>query len=194
MGTIQNMIGSEVLHTERTTPESLELQALFRQMADAGCTHVVMEVSSHALSLHRVGCVTFDVGLFTNLTQDHLDFHHTMEEYGRAKALLFRQSRVGLVNTDDPWAPASDGGRRLPHHTYAARRDADLQALDIDLEPTAWPSRPAGRAAKHPAAWASRSLLGLQRSGRPGHRSGPGHPAAAGGGVSGHGSGRQGPR
>ena len=135
VGTIQNMIGSEVLHTERTTPESLELQALFRQMADAGCTHVVMEVSSHALSLHRVGGVTFDVGLFTNLTQDHLDFHHTMEEYGRAKALLFQQSRVGLVNTDDPWAPLLMEGAACPIHTYAARRDADLRALDIDLEP-----------------------------------------------------------
>ena len=81
IGTIQNMIGSEVIPTERTTPESFELQRLFRQMADAGCTHVVMEVSSHALALDRVYGIPFAVGVFTNLTQDHLDFHKTMENY-----------------------------------------------------------------------------------------------------------------
>ena len=81
VGTIQNMIGDQVLHTERTTPESFELQKLFRQMSDAGCTHVVMEVSSHALALDRVYGIRFAVGIFTNLSQDHLDFHHTMEEY-----------------------------------------------------------------------------------------------------------------
>lgn len=134
VGTIQNMIGEEVLPTERTTPESLELQALFRQMADAGCTHVIMEVSSHALYLHRVAGIQFDVGLFTNLTQDHLDFHHTMEEYGRAKALLFRQSRVGLVNADDPWAGLLMEGATCPIHTYAVRGEAELEARDVDLE------------------------------------------------------------
>ena len=75
IGTNQNMVGDEVLHTERTTPESFELQALFRRMADAGCTHVVMEVSSHALCLQRVAGIRFAAGLFTNLSQDHLDFH-----------------------------------------------------------------------------------------------------------------------
>ncbi|MBS6366321.1 MAG: UDP-N-acetylmuramoyl-L-alanyl-D-glutamate--2,6-diaminopimelate ligase, partial [Clostridiales bacterium] len=75
IGTIQNMIGGVRLHTERTTPESYELQQLFRQMRDAGCTHVIMEVSSHALALDRVLGLRFDVGIFTNLTQDHLDFH-----------------------------------------------------------------------------------------------------------------------
>ena len=134
VGTIQNMIGEEVLPTERTTPESLELQALFRQMADAGCTHVIMEVSSHALYLHRVAGIQFDMGLFTNLTQDHLDFHHTMEEYGRAKALLFRQSRVGLVNADDPWAGLLMEGAACPIHTYAVRGEAELEARDVDLE------------------------------------------------------------
>ena len=70
IGTNQNMIGDEILHTERTTPESFELQALFRAMADAGCSHVVMEVSSHALCLQRVAGIQFTVGLFTNLSQD----------------------------------------------------------------------------------------------------------------------------
>ena len=84
IGTIQNMIGDEVLETERTTPESFELQALFAEMAAKGCTHVVMEVSSHALYLHRVDCIRFAVGAFTNLTEDHLDFHKTMEAYREA--------------------------------------------------------------------------------------------------------------
>ena len=93
-----------------------------------------MEVSSHALYLHRVAGIQFDVGLFTNLTQDHLDFHHTMEEYGRAKALLFRQSRVGLVNADDPWAGLLMEGATCPIHTYAVRGEAELEARDVDLE------------------------------------------------------------
>ena len=85
IGTNQNMIGEEILPAHRTTPESYELQALLRQMADAGCTHVVMEVSSHALVLHRVRGIRFAAGIFTNLTQDHLDFHGTMEAYRAAK-------------------------------------------------------------------------------------------------------------
>ena len=104
IGTNQNMVGDEVLHTERTTPESFELQALFRRMADAGCTHVVMEVSSHALCLQRVAGIRFAAGLFTNLSQDHLDFHGSMEDYCGAKALLFRQCEKGVYNADDPWA------------------------------------------------------------------------------------------
>ena len=135
VGTIQNMIGDEVLYTERTTPESLELQALFRHMADAGCTHVVMEVSSHALCLHRVDGVTFDVGVFTNLTQDHLDFHKTMEEYCRAKAMLFARSKVGAVNVDDPWAKEILAHATCPVITYSAKGQAALEATDIRLEP-----------------------------------------------------------
>ena len=135
VGTIQNMIGDEVLHTERTTPESLELQALFRHMANAGCTHVVMEVSSHALCLHRVDGVTFDVGVFTNLTQDHLDFHKTMEEYCRAKAMLFARSKVGAVNVDDPWAKEILAHATCPVITYSAKGQAALEATDIRLEP-----------------------------------------------------------
>ena len=103
IGTNQNMIGSEVLHTERTTPESFELQGLLRQMADAGCTHLVMEVSSHALYLDRVRGIRYAVGIFTNLTQDHLDFHGTMEAYCDAKAILFSHCDVGVCNADDPW-------------------------------------------------------------------------------------------
>lgn len=101
IGTNQNMIGQEVLPTERTTPESFELQRLFARMREAGCTHVVMEVSSHALALDRVYGVHYAVGIFTNLTQDHLDFHKTMEEYRKAKAILFRRCDIGVFNGDD---------------------------------------------------------------------------------------------
>ena len=101
IGTIQNMIGDEILETERTTPESFELQALFAEMVEKGCTHAVMEVSSHALYLHRVDCIPFAVGAFTNLTEDHLDFHKTMEAYRQAKAILFRRCKVGVFNVDD---------------------------------------------------------------------------------------------
>ena len=86
-----NLIGDQVIPTERTTPESLELQELFARMRDAGCTHVVMEVSSHAVVLERIGGIHFDVAAFTNLTEDHLDFHKTMDAYCDAKAELFRR-------------------------------------------------------------------------------------------------------
>ena len=105
IGTIQNMIGDEVLHTERTTPESFELQKLFADMRDAGCTHVIMEVSSHALVLHRADQIRFKAAVFTNLTEDHLDFHKTMDAYCDAKAMLFRRCETGAVNVDDAYAP-----------------------------------------------------------------------------------------
>ena len=105
IGTIQNMIGDQVLETERTTPESFELQKLFYEMKQAGCTHVIMEVSSHSLVLDRVAGIRFQVGVFTNLTQDHLDFHKTMEEYRKAKAILFRRCAIGVFNGDDEATP-----------------------------------------------------------------------------------------
>ena len=104
IGTIQNMIGDEILHTERTTPESFELQKLFADMRDAGCTHVIMEVSSHALVLHRADQIRFGAAVFTNLTEDHLDFHQTMDAYCDAKAMLFRRCETGAVNVDDAYA------------------------------------------------------------------------------------------
>ena len=132
IGTNQNMIGDEALHTERTTPESFELHGLFRAMADAGCTHVVMEVSSHALCLQRVAGIRFDVGLFTNLSQDHLDFHKTMEDYCDAKALLFRQSERGVYNADDPWAGRVTKDAPCPLLSFGERK-GDLSARNIRL-------------------------------------------------------------
>ena len=134
IGTNGNWIGDEFLHTERTTPESYELHKLFRQMADAGCTHVVMEVSSHSLVLERVAGITFDVGLFTNLSQDHLDFHKDMEDYAAAKRRLFSQSRVGWLNADDPWTPFMLEQAGCPCRTFSAEKnDADLVAKDLRL-------------------------------------------------------------
>lgn len=134
VGTIQNMIGDEVLPTEHTTPESFELQGLFQRMRDAGCTHVVMEVSSHALALHRTDCVRFQVGAFTNLTEDHLDFHKTMEEYRKAKSILFRQCEIGVFNLDDPAAPAMISEADCRVLTTAIREEAaDLRAENVRL-------------------------------------------------------------
>jgi UDP-N-acetylmuramoyl-L-alanyl-D-glutamate--2,6-diaminopimelate ligase len=133
IGTNQNMIGSEILPTERTTPESFELQKLFARMRDAGCTHVVMEVSSHALTLDRVWGVPYAVGIFTNLTQDHLDFHKTMEDYCDAKALLFRNCGTGVVNADDVWTSRLLKDAACTPFFYAERAEADLRAEEISL-------------------------------------------------------------
>ncbi len=110
IGTNQNIIGDKVLLTKSTTPttpNSLELQQLFAEMVHYGAQYVVMEVSSHALELDRVYGCSFDVGVFTNLTRDHLDFHKTMENYLNAKAKLFAISEKGVVNFDD------DGGKTI---------------------------------------------------------------------------------
>ena len=133
IGTNQNMIGAQVIPTERTTPESFEVQRLFRQMADGGCTHVVMEVSSHALCLDRVYGVPFAVGIFTNLTQDHLDFHKTMEAYCDAKAILFRNCAVGVCNRDDPWMERLTARATCRLFTYGEHPEADLRAENIEL-------------------------------------------------------------
>ena len=136
VGTNRNMIGRAELPASRTTPESYELQSLLRQMADGGCTHVVMEVSSHALVQHRTAGLTFEVGVFTNLTQDHLDYHHTMEEYRRAKGLLFEQCRRGVLNLDDEAGRWYRERVKCPVFTYSENRScADLTARNIRLFP-----------------------------------------------------------
>ena len=132
IGTIRNMIGEEALETERTTPESFELQGLLAQMRDAGCTHVVMEVSSHALELHRVDGIRYQVGAFTNLTEDHLDFHGTMENYRRAKAKLFTMCEHGVFNLDDPTAEKMIADASCTVYTVGTG-NADLTAREIEL-------------------------------------------------------------
>lgn len=111
IGTIETRIGEERVRSVRTTPETTDLHALLATMGERGVDDCVMEVSSHALTLHRVDEVVYDVALFANLSQDHLDFHGTMEDYFLAKASLFtpERSRRGVVCVDDEW------GRRLAH-------------------------------------------------------------------------------
>ena len=134
IGTNGNMIGDELLHTEHTTPESYELHKLFREMLDRGCTHVVMEVSSHSLTLERVAGICFDVAIFTNLSQDHLDLHGTMDAYAEAKKKIFSQCRVGCINADDARADFMAEGVSCPILRYsAADNNADLTAKDIRL-------------------------------------------------------------
>ena len=104
IGTIANMIGNEEVEASRTTPESIDLQKLFREMADKECDVVVMEVSSHALALDRVLGCSFDIGVFTNLSEDHMDFHKTFDNYLEAKSKLFSMCKEGFINADDIYA------------------------------------------------------------------------------------------
>ena len=133
IGTMENLIGTESIPTERTTPESFELQGLFARMYEAGCSHVVMEVSSHALALERVGGIRFQVAAFTNLTEDHLDFHKTMEAYCDAKAELFRRCDRAVVNLDDSYGPRMLSGCCCPVVTTSVREQADIQARNVEL-------------------------------------------------------------
>jgi UDP-N-acetylmuramoyl-L-alanyl-D-glutamate--2,6-diaminopimelate ligase len=103
VGTVATMIGAEQIESGFTTPEAPELQALLAVMRERGVTDVAMEVSSHALAMGRVGGVGFAVGAFTNLSEDHLDFHADMEDYFRAKATLFDVARRAVVVVDDAW-------------------------------------------------------------------------------------------
>ena len=136
IGTNGNRIGSRELPTERTTPESYELQKLLRDMADAGCTHVVMEVSSHALELSRVAGIRYRIGVFTNLTQDHLDFHGTMEAYAEAKAKLFRQSDEAVINHDTYYGRFFAERATGTVFEYGVDSDrVDLVAREVELLP-----------------------------------------------------------
>jgi UDP-N-acetylmuramoyl-L-alanyl-D-glutamate--2,6-diaminopimelate ligase len=133
IGTIANMIGSRMIPAERTTPESPDLQKLMRDMVNEKVNAAVMEVSSHSLALHRVIGCTYDIGIFTNLTQDHLDFHGTFENYLAAKKKLFEQSRLAIINVDD------ESGREIlkdlecQYFTYGIYKPADIYARDIEI-------------------------------------------------------------
>ena len=136
IGTNRNMIGAESFPAQRTTPESFDLQRLLRQMKDAGCTHVVMEVSSHALMLHRVDGLRFAAGIFTNLTADHLDFHGSMESYRDAKGRLFQQTDLAVLNLDDEAGRHFANTVTCPVMTYSENKnEADLTAKNIRLFP-----------------------------------------------------------
>ena len=137
LGTVRNMIGNEILPSGFTTPEPLQLFELFEQMRKAEVEYVVMEISSHALCQNRVAGLTFDVGVFTNLTQDHLDFHKTMAAYKEAKYKLFEQSKACVFNVDDQTGKefADRTCEGVLNVTYSASsNDADFVARDIALQ------------------------------------------------------------
>ncbi len=136
IGTIRNLIGDRELAAGHTTPDSYELQQMFAQMADAGCDYVVMEISSHALDQCRVEGCRFDAGIFTNLTQDHLDYHGTMQNYAAAKKRLFLQCDHALFNRDDAWYSVMSEGVSCPTVTFSEKDDtADYVARNIRQRP-----------------------------------------------------------
>ena len=133
IGTIRNMIGDIIIDTERTTPESVDLQRILRQMKDEKVDVVIMEVSSHSLDQKRVHGITYDVGCFTNLTQDHLDYHKTFENYFAAKKLMFAQCEKAVINLDDSYAADMVAGVDIPVLTVGVREQADVTASEIDI-------------------------------------------------------------
>ena len=136
IGTNGVYFGDVCRESARTTPESLELYGLLREMADSGCAWAAMEVSSHSLALQRVLGLRFAAAAFTNLTQDHLDFHGDMEHYYRTKALLFDRCDTAVINLDDSWGQRLAEEKTCPRITLSARRDeADLVAKNIRLQP-----------------------------------------------------------
>ncbi len=131
-GTIENIAAGRHIAASQTTPGPEELYPLLKEMADGGDRMCAMEVSSHALAGDRVWGIEFEVGVFTNLTRDHLDFHKTMEAYARAKARLMEQSRISVINADDPWAAYFKGYARSAV-TYGIDAPADFAARNIEI-------------------------------------------------------------
>jgi UDP-N-acetylmuramoyl-L-alanyl-D-glutamate--2,6-diaminopimelate ligase len=143
IGTVGYQIGQETLPASHTTPGALDLQTLLAKMVESGLTTAVMEVSSHALALDRTSGCEYDVAIFTNLTQDHLDFHHTMEEYFQSKMRLFtglgggqKAGKLAVVNIDDPRGAAIRAACPVPVWSYGLKNQADLKAERVRLSLT----------------------------------------------------------
>ncbi|MEG0320480.1 MAG: UDP-N-acetylmuramyl-tripeptide synthetase, partial [Niameybacter sp.] len=133
IGTIENRIGRTILKSQHTTPESADLQKLLETMVEEGVSHCLMEVSSHALALHRVDENDFKIGIFTNLTQDHLDFHKTMDAYAEAKAILFSRCQVGVLNEDSSYVHKMKEKATCEIITYGIDNPADYHASQIHV-------------------------------------------------------------
>lgn len=137
IGTIEYRVGAEVIPATHTTPESLELNRLLADMVTRGCSSVVMEVSSHALAMNRIDGGDFRAGVFTNLTQDHLDYHGSMEEYFRAKRILFDtlgSGAVAVTNVDDPYGLRMVEGTRASKLTYGIEAEGDITARGLHVD------------------------------------------------------------
>lgn len=137
VGTLGSRIGDRTLYTERTTPESYDLQALFADMADEHVNSAVMEVSSQGLALHRVSCCDYETGVFTNLTKDHIGpkEHASMEDYLNAKIKLFKMCKKGLVNIDSEYAAIVIKEAGCDVLTYGIENNADIMAMEIVKHP-----------------------------------------------------------
>ena len=141
LGTVAYEVGEHVLPASRTTPEASDIHSMFQRMHEHGCDSAVMEVSSHALALDRVHGIDFSIGIFTNLTQDHLDFHRNMEAYFDAKARLFRNmellpGRSAVINLDDAWGVrlASEEGIAKDVVTYGFNEKAQVRASHASVD------------------------------------------------------------
>lgn len=143
IGTIEYIIGNTRYKATRTTPDVCSMHKLLREMRLQGCQSAVAEVTSHALDQGRVDQIDFDVGVFTNLTLDHLDYHHTMEEYAKAKQKLFlsleptkqKPQKTAIANADSPWSEFMLQGCKAQMVTYGIANPADLRAIEISLTP-----------------------------------------------------------
>lgn len=137
MGTLHAKIGSTLLDMDHTTPEAPVIEAFLEASSNAGCEYAVMEVSSHALHLFRVDRINFHAAVFTNLTQDHLDYHYNMEQYRESKLKLFDPSRQSqsfytVVNNDDPHGAAFVEASMGKSHTYGVQTTTELRAIEIE--------------------------------------------------------------
>ncbi len=136
IGTIQNMIGDRIVESKNTTPDAYSLNRLFAEMRDEGCEFCVMEVSSHALDQKRVYGIEFEVAAFTNLTQDHLDYHKTMENYLEAKKKLFKMCDIAVINLDDEYANEIIQDLDCKTVTYSEKsNESTYSAKYINLRP-----------------------------------------------------------
>ncbi|MBW2631101.1 MAG: UDP-N-acetylmuramoyl-L-alanyl-D-glutamate--2,6-diaminopimelate ligase [Deltaproteobacteria bacterium] len=135
-GTVNYRYKGNLFPASHTTPESLDLHRMLREMVDAGVTHVVMEVSSHAIDLKRIYGCEYDIGIFTNLSREHLDYHHTMEEYFLVKKRFFTDvpgGRVAVVNGDDPWGVRLLDEIKTPSVTFGVGELCDVSSTDFTL-------------------------------------------------------------
>lgn len=135
IGTIEAIIGDEVIPASNTTPESFVIQQYFRKMVEAGCQCVVMEVSSQGLMMHRTAGFTFEIGIFTNIEPDHIgpNEHASFEEYMACKGLLFKQCKTGIVNIDDEHCEKVIEGHTCTIETFGFSKKADLRAVNTEL-------------------------------------------------------------